>query len=114
MIRPNKKHITTVTEIPYNICPAKTFETPAGFKLGRSVFNHCQIVGEVARELIRRQPVRLAEILYPPSAHFAAAAHDIGKVSPTFVEKLRRACDPALCDLPPIAGINPQLEVKWG
>ncbi|MGH1448098.1 MAG: CRISPR-associated helicase Cas3' [Pseudomonadaceae bacterium] len=82
--------------------------------LGRSVFSHCQIVGETARELISRHPAELRQLLFPAGAHFAAAAHDIGKVSPTFVEKLRRACDPALCELQPLAGINPQLEIAWG
>lgn len=114
MLRPKQGSAAQPAAIQFDACPAKTHETPAGIKLGRSVFNHCQIVGEVARELIRRQPTKLAQVLYPPSAHFAAAAHDIGKVSPTFVEKLRRACEPALCDLPTLAGVNPQLESKWG
>jgi CRISPR-associated endonuclease/helicase Cas3 len=94
--------------------PAKTFLQPDGrTRLGRSVFNHCQIVGEVARELVRRQPAGFRDSLFPDGAHFAAAAHDIGKISPTFVEKLRRACDPALCTLQPLP-VNPQLESTWG
>src|SRR5690554_6515001 len=94
--------------------PAKTFLQPDGrTRLGRSVFNHCQIVGEVARELVRRQPAGFRDSLFPDGAHFAAAAHDIGKISPTFVEKLRGACDPALCTLQPLP-VNPQLESTWG
>lgn len=94
--------------------PAKTFLQPDDrTRLGRSVFNHCQIVGEVARELVRRQPGSLRDFLFPEGAHFAAAAHDIGKISPTFVEKLRRACDSDLCSLQPLP-VNPQLEGTWG
>ncbi len=41
--------------IAYQDCPAKTYEDESGNKqLGRSVFDHCQIVGEVAKELIKR------------------------------------------------------------
>jgi CRISPR-associated endonuclease/helicase Cas3 len=99
----------------HSISPAKTFIRSDGrVQLGRSVFNHCQIVGAVAREIIRRQPPTLALALFPEGSHLAAAAHDIGKVSPTFVEKLRRACDPQLCTLAPIANVNPGLESKWG
>ncbi|MDX5299545.1 MAG: CRISPR-associated helicase/endonuclease Cas3, partial [Gammaproteobacteria bacterium] len=68
----------------------------------------------MARELIRRLPANITQALFPDGAHFAAATHDIGKVSPTFVEKLRRACDSALCKLQPLAGVNPQLESSWG
>ena len=114
MLKPRQGSIETKGVVDYTRCPAKTFETASGTTLGRSVFNHCQIVGEVARELVRRQPFSLQETLFPAGAHFAAAAHDIGKVSPTFVEKLRRACDPDLCTLQPLAGINPQLESSWG
>jgi len=99
----------------HSVCPAKTFLRSDGrVQLGRSVFNHCQIVGEVAREIIRRQPPKLAQALFPEGSHLVAAAHDIGKVSPTFVEKLRQACDAQLCTLAPLANINPSLESQWG
>lgn len=114
MLRLGKKSTRSVPAVPFEACPAKTFESSSGVSLGRSVLNHCQIVGEVAREIIRRQPAALSSALYPQGAHFAAATHDIGKVSPTFVEKLRRACTPGLCDLSELAGINPQLESAWG
>lgn len=114
MLKPRQGSTETKGVVDYTRCPAKTFETANGTMLGRSVFNHCQIVGEVARELLCRQPLNLREMLFPADAHFAAAAHDIGKVSPTFVEKLRRACDPDLCTLQPLAGIEPKLESSWG
>jgi len=114
MLKPRHGSTDTKAVVDYTDCPAKTFETANGTTLGRSVFNHCQIVGEVARELVGRQPLNLQETLFPDGAHYAAAAHDIGKVSPSFVEKLRRACDPDLCTLQPLAGINPQLESSWG
>src|SRR5690554_2937145 len=93
--------------VSYQNCPAKTFETLDGHKhLGRSVFNHCQIVGEVAKELIRRSAVNY---LFPPGSAFTAATHDIGKVSPTFYNKLHDACG-----LPLLPGINDKLEKNWG
>lgn len=114
MLRPKNQLAAAATVLPFGACPAKTFETPAGVVVGRSVFNHCQIVGEVARELINRQSPLITKALYPEGTHLAAAAHDIGKVSPTFVEKLRRACEPSLCKVPSIPNIDPKLESRWG
>src|SRR5690625_5038630 len=87
----------------YRNCPAKTYLDEQGRpRLGRTVFSHCQIVGEVARELIRRSPVKH---LFPKGSAFTAATHDIGKVSPTFYNKLRSACG-----LETLRGIKSELE----
>jgi len=72
-----------------NQCLAKSRKTHNGLILpGRLVFSHCQIVGEVARALIRRMPEWLRAELFPAGAELIAAAHDIGKVSPTFQKKI--------------------------
>lgn len=76
---------------------------------GRSVFNHCQIVGCTAQALIARYPQVLQTQLFPQYAAFAAACHDIGKVSPTFYNKLQKACG-----LAQLAGFAPDLEKQWG
>jgi CRISPR-associated endonuclease/helicase Cas3 len=60
----------------------------------------------VARELIRRFPV---QGVFPAGSAYLAAMHDIGKVSPTFFNKIMRACSLEL-----IANINPDLEREWG
>lgn len=105
VLRARKEKIMQV--ISYKNCPAKTYESREGIvQLGRSVFNHCQIVGEVAKELIRRS---LSQHLFPKGSAFTAATHDIGKVSPTFYSKLHKACG-----LPVLTGINPELEKEWG
>ncbi len=114
MLRPKFLKHTALAVIPFEQCPAKTFASAEVVVPGRSVFEHCQIVGEVARALIARQPAFLRQHLYPANAHLVAAAHDIGKVSPTFYEKLRRACNPPPADLPPLKQVNPQLETAWG
>lgn len=91
-------------------CPAKTFLGRDGDTvLGRPVPEHCQIVGEVARALFSRYPVSLQEALFPDGAILAAACHDIGKVSPTFYNKLMHACG-----LPQLPGFAFQLERQWG
>lgn len=99
--------------VPFSQCPAKTFVDPVNGNVlvGRSVFSHCQIVGEVARELVNRLPVFLRK-RFPEGAHFAAACHDIGKVSPTFYEKLRRAAPAST--LSPLPSIDPETESQWG
>ncbi|HRN82720.1 MAG TPA: CRISPR-associated helicase Cas3' [Nitrosomonas europaea] len=100
--------------IPFTHCPAKTYQRVDGtVQLGRSVVEHCQIVGEVAQALIRRYPELLRAHLFPLDAPFAAACHDIGKVSPCFVEKLCRACTSGYCQLPTL-NVNPELERQWG
>ncbi|WP_217642461.1 CRISPR-associated helicase Cas3' [Marinobacter zhejiangensis] len=92
--------------VPYQKCPAKTYETSTGVVRGRSVESHCRIVGEVAREIVKRSP---AAALFPEGACLAAACHDIGKVSPTFYNKIMRACS-----LEQVPGANPDLERGWG
>lgn len=110
-----EKETSQIPIIAFTHCPAKTYQHPDGRILfGRTVLEHCHIVGEVARALIQRLPTSLAESLFPLGSPLAAAAHDIGKVSPTFVEKLRRACSPGAVALAPLAGINPELEKGWG
>lgn len=101
--------------ITFKSCPAKTYlQTHGATTVGRSVVEHCQIVGEVARALIATYPETLRASLFPLGAPLAAASHDIGKVSPCFYEKLRRACDPEVTNLEPLPNINPELEKQWG
>ncbi len=106
-----RKGLTTpISAVDYKLCPAKTFTQENGKKVsGRTVFNHCQIVGLVAQELIRRTPGNLGILIFPVGAEMAVACHDIGKVSPTFYNKIMRACS-----LPEIAGADPVLEREWG
>lgn len=109
MLKPRSNHTTNHNSsvIEFNCCPAKTYEQADGSKtLGRTVFNHCQIVGEVAKELIKRSAL---PHLFPNGSAFAAANHDNGKVSPTFYNKLHEACK-----LPLLQGFNPKLESQWG
>lgn len=102
--------------VAFSECPAKTYHTETGLKIpGQSVLNHCHIVGEIAKELILRYPPALQDALFPPHAAFTAACHDIGKVSPYFFEKIRRACDAGHNHLPKLsAAINIELEKTWG
>ena len=104
-----------MSSISYKKCPAKTFSNQQGNKVaGRSVLSHCHIVGLVARALIARYPQSIRQALFPLGSEFAAACHDIGKVSPYFVEKLNQAYtkrDPAL-DVN--INLDPTLERQWG
>lgn len=107
------KRTWNIPAIPFSDCPAKTYDDNKEVRLGRSVVDHCHIVGEVARELVERYPEELKKALFPARAPFAAACHDIGKVSPCFVEKLRRACTVVTDRVPPLP-VNPNLEREWG
>ncbi len=78
--------------MPLDACLAKTRRTPEGFVLpGRTVLSHCLIVGAVSRALIARLPAWLSRDLFPRGVELIAAAHDIGKVSPTFQKKIHSA-----------------------
>lgn len=99
-----------------NQCLAKTRKTDKSIVLpGRLVFSHCQIVGEVARAMILRMPVWLRTELFPVGAELIAAAHDIGKVSPTFQKKIYIALSQSNeAMLLALKAINADLEKLWG
>ena len=106
MLRPTQKSALQV--IPYNDCLAKTIPLEAGSKPGVSVKTHCLIVGYVAKELLSRLPVWLRENLFPKGSELIAAAHDVGKISPAFQEKIHRGIGKAL-------GItNPDMDERIG
>lgn len=104
-----------VLSVPFAVCPAKTFVRQDDGEIvpGRDVAQHCQIVGEVARALVARYPAQLGVALFPTGSALVAASHDLGKVSPCFYEKLRRACSTGVNDWP-VLPVNPQLERQWG
>jgi len=104
------------SSIAYLCCPAKTYaDTVGNIKLGRNVFNHCQIVGHVARQLLNGLPDTLREALFPEGAELLAATHDLGKISPTFFLKLQRAvgrsCESEFPVLKPFLALD---ETRWG
>ncbi len=115
MRAPASKNINLPT-IPLNQCLAKSFKCADGSILpGRLVFNHCQIVGEVARAMISRMPDWLRADLFPAGSELIAAAHDIGKVSPTFQKKIYNALsvkDEQILDQ--LRSINEKTENLWG
>ena len=99
-----------------NDCLAKTcISDNQTHKGGRNVFDHCSIVGEVAKELLERMPSFLRTTLFPDGSDLVAAIHDIGKVSPTFQEKIYRGTDGyAPNSFACLSHINPNLERNWG
>lgn len=102
--------------LPYRSIPAKTFLHSDGkIVLGRGVHEHCLIVGHVAREIINRCfPGDLAA-LFPKGSELLVALHDIGKASPTFVEKIMRATFGYVANSHPgLEDADPQIESQWG
>lgn len=116
MIGRRVKSNTCSNALQLNDCLAKTYKTITGEKLaGRQVLNHCQIVGEVARELLNRMPDWLTAELFPKGSELIAASHDIGKVSPTFQEKLYRGTDGYRNNTKSgLEKFNPESEKQWG
>jgi CRISPR-associated endonuclease/helicase Cas3 len=101
--------------LPLERCLAKTRNDIQGQVLpGRTVLSHCHIVGATARELLKRLPEWMQSELFPEGSELVAATHDVGKVSPTFQEKLHRIIAGAPHSLPELAGVDPILERQWG
>ena len=112
MLRRTSSSTEDVGAVPYDQCYAKTWQTDQGeICLGRKVLEHCIIVGTIAEKLIEHYPATLGNILFPEGSPLAAAAHDIGKVSPAFLIKLFRA---ARQKLPFTTTVSPELEKRWG
>ncbi|MBS3954225.1 MAG: CRISPR-associated helicase Cas3' [Methylomicrobium sp.] len=111
-----KETTETSSSLPLNQCLAKTYVAITGEKMaGRQVLNHCYIVGEVARELLKRLPDWLVADLFPNGVELIAASHDIGKVSPTFQAKIYRGTDEYKNNLPlELNNFNPEIERQWG
>jgi len=92
MLKPVQISSRVQKVLPLDACLAKTAKlTDGNVTKGITVSTHCQIVGHVALELIRRQPQWLQKSLYPQGSELVAAAHDLGKVSPHFQEKIYSA-----------------------
>ncbi|HEX4974246.1 MAG TPA: CRISPR-associated endonuclease Cas3'', partial [Pseudomonadales bacterium] len=111
-----KKEKINQVALPLTQCLAKTYKTAEGEKkAGREVLNHCHIVGEVARELRERLASQLADEFFPPGVELIAACHDIGKVSPTFQEKIYRGTEGYQKNSKPeLKQANPDTEAAWG
>lgn len=92
-------------------CLAKTFTNAEGqVEPGLDVFAHCLAVGLVARELVARS-LEEGRALFPPGSELVAAAHDVGKVSPTFQKKLLLALGRTLVGW---EAVDVSLEDRWG
>ena len=101
--------------LPLDRCLAKTRTDELGQILpGRTVFSHCHVVGATARELIRRLPDWMKTDIFPEGSDLVAATHDVGKISPTFQEKLQRAISGVPNSQSELAGVDPSLEQQWG
>jgi CRISPR-associated endonuclease/helicase Cas3 len=111
-----KETTKTSPSLPLINCLAKTYVADTGEKkAGRQVLNHCQIVGKVACELLKRLPDWLVADLFPNGVELIAAAHDIGKVSPTFQAKIYAGTDAYKNNLPSVLkSFNPEIERQWG
>ncbi|MBS3985965.1 MAG: CRISPR-associated helicase Cas3' [Selenomonadales bacterium] len=92
MLKPRNKQPgpSKISVLPLSKCLAKTVRQGLDNRPGASVETHCRVVGLVARELLSRLPARLRESLFPLGSELVAAAHDVGKVSPAFQEKIHR------------------------
>jgi CRISPR-associated endonuclease/helicase Cas3 len=73
----------TEKALPLEQCLAKTYGDKQEKYGGRQVLNHCQIVGEVARELMARMPDWLRNALFPKGSELIAACHDLETVCKT-------------------------------
>ncbi|HSV55891.1 MAG TPA: CRISPR-associated helicase Cas3', partial [Magnetospirillaceae bacterium] len=106
-----QKASSALAALELDQCLAKTRKGSVGESLpGVDILTHCLIVGEVAKELLARQPGWLREALFPVGSELVAAVHDVGKVSPTFQKRLANALGRTLTGFD---DVNPDLEKNW-
>jgi len=110
------KRTETVPTLPLERCLAKSRRLADGSVVsGRGIVDHSLIVGEVARELIRRMPPWLRSELFPEGSELIAASHDIGKVSPTFQKKIYSAITAQDENVVgQLKGVDSEIESQWG
>ncbi|SMB83545.1 CRISPR-associated endonuclease/helicase Cas3 [Pasteurella testudinis DSM 23072] len=86
-----------IHSVSYLTCLAKTRRLVNGnYVAGRTILEHCIIVGEIAKRLLAQIPSSIRATLFPAGTELLAASHDIGKVSLRFQNKLRKVFDPTL------------------
>ena len=112
-----KQEAASRPALPLECCLAKTRRLPDGSAEGhtvegRTVMDHSRIAGAVADVLLARLPDTV-RALFPANAAVAPLLHDVGKVCPTFQEKLYRAVGKP-SHRPELLGIDPELEKGWG
>lgn len=108
--RPVKKDFTALS---LDHCLAKTYQNAQGVTAaGRTVLDHALITGAVAALLLERLPKCMLPF-YPEGVERIVAAHDVGKVCPTFQYKLHHASG-SLSSFPELADADPSLEQDWG
>ena len=111
--------LNTATDLPAlgpEECFAKTSTLPDGHCcLGQTVLEHSKIVGAVAQELRHWWPEQLCNKWLPEGTALLASEHDLGKVTPAFQEKIRRATDGYQPNSNPSLRLtDPSLEKQWG
>ena len=86
--RQRRNKTKEVPPISLSKCLAKTVNKSENPIAGMNVVEHCLLVGSIARELVNRIPPVFKSELERLSAEVVAAVHDIGKISPSFQEKI--------------------------
>lgn len=102
----------------FDLCLAKSRALDSKRSVaGRTVYEHCRIVGEVARELISRTPGFLQKSFFPEGSALVAACHDLGKVNPTFQKRINSAIEnanPVIIDALRSVDLSIDENKSWG
>ena len=85
----NKNSTKALPAVDFMKCLAKTHDSSIGLSAGRSVYDHCRIVGELAKRIFDLFPRGTLGTVTSDEVGFIAALHDIGKVSPDFQNKIK-------------------------
>ena len=93
LLKPKKKREWT-DDINPMLCLAKTENQNGVVRPGMTVYQHCLSTGYVADALIKTLPYLVDIGLLPPFSPLIAAIHDVGKISPSFQNKILNAVSP--------------------
>ena len=89
MIRPKHIRKSVTPTVPWRTCLAKSREDPPS--PGRTVLDHCEIVGRIAEAIAQTYPKKIRDDLFCGKVGLLASCHDVGKITPVFQEKLKAA-----------------------
>ncbi len=112
----NSKKEEITYQVDFKNCLAKTYYKDGVCVPGQSVFDHCTIVGNLARAFFEYYPNSLTNEYFPKDTPLIVASHDVGKVSPSFQIKLKKALNQkdAICNIPQLSKFTSVDESNFG
>ncbi|MCI5577506.1 MAG: CRISPR-associated helicase Cas3' [Succinivibrio sp.] len=112
----NSKKEEITYQVDFKNCLAKTYYKDGACIPGQTVLEHCSIVGNLAKVFLEYYPETIINEYFPKDTPLIVASHDVGKVSPSFQIKLKKALNQkdAICNIPELSKFTSVDESNFG